>query len=43
LRLARLALPEESEPRRIGIIWSRASVRLRLVTVLLQESVAESG
>jgi hypothetical protein len=30
-------------PRRIGVIWSRASVRLRLVTVLLQESVAESG
>ena len=43
LRLARLQLPEESVPRRIGVIWSRASVRLRLVTVLLQESAAESG
>jgi DNA-binding transcriptional LysR family regulator len=43
LKLARLPLPEESVPRRIGVIWSRASVRLRLVTVLLQESIAESG
>jgi hypothetical protein len=25
------------------VIWSRASVRLRLVTVLLQESIAETG
>ena len=24
-------------PRRIGIVWSRSSVRVRLVTVLLQE------
>ena len=43
LKLARLSLPQESVPRRIGVIWSRASVRLRLVTVLLQESIAESG
>jgi hypothetical protein len=25
-------------PRRIGIVWSRSSVRVRLVTVFLQES-----
>ena len=43
LHLARLPLPQESTPRRIGIIWSRATVRLRLVTVLLQESRAEVG
>jgi DNA-binding transcriptional LysR family regulator len=43
LKLARLPLPEESVPRRIGVIWSRASVRLRLVTVLLQESIAETS
>jgi DNA-binding transcriptional LysR family regulator len=43
LQLARIPLPEESVPRRIGVIWSRASVRLRLVTVLLQESAAESA
>jgi DNA-binding transcriptional LysR family regulator len=42
LRLARLPLPEESVPRRIGVIWSRASVRLRLVNVLLQESTTQS-
>jgi DNA-binding transcriptional LysR family regulator len=38
LQLARLPLPQPSVPRRIGIIWSRATVRMRLVTVLLQES-----
>ena len=38
LQLARLPLPEPSVPRRIGIVWSRSSVRVRLVTVLLQES-----
>ena len=43
LQLARIPPPEESVPRRIGVIWSRASVRLRLVTVLLQESAAESA
>jgi DNA-binding transcriptional LysR family regulator len=38
LQLARISLPEPSVPRRIGIVWSRSSVRVRLVTVLLQES-----
>jgi DNA-binding transcriptional LysR family regulator len=42
LQLARLPLPEPSVPRHIGVIWSRGSVRLRLVTVLLQESMAEA-
>lgn len=37
LDLVRLPLPGPSEPRRIGIVWSRSSVRVRLVTVLLQE------
>lgn len=36
--VARLPLPLPSEPRRIGLVWSRASVRQRLVSVLLQES-----
>lgn len=40
LKLARIPLPQESVPRRIGVIWSRGSVRMRLVQVLLQESVA---
>jgi DNA-binding transcriptional LysR family regulator len=38
LQLARLPLPNATVPRRIGIVWSRSSVRVRLVTVLLQES-----
>ncbi len=38
LRLVRIPLPNPSEPRRIGIVWSRSSVRVRLVTVLLKES-----
>ena len=36
--VARLPLPLPSEPRRIGLVWSRASVRQRLVSVLLEES-----
>ncbi|MES2313242.1 MAG: LysR family transcriptional regulator [Pseudomonadota bacterium] len=38
LQLARIPLPNPTVPRRIGIVWSRSSVRVRLVTVLLQES-----
>ncbi|MCL7714728.1 LysR family transcriptional regulator [Stenotrophomonas mori] len=41
LAVARLPLPEPSEPRRIGLVWSRASVRLRQVNALLEESRAE--
>src|SRR5262245_47229783 len=40
LQVVRLPLPLESVPRRIGIIWSRATVRMRLVHVLLSESTA---
>jgi len=38
LNLARIPLPDASAKRCIGIVWSRSSVRVRLVTVLLQES-----
>jgi DNA-binding transcriptional LysR family regulator len=38
LQVARIPLPNPTVPRRIGIVWSRSSVRVRLVTVLLQES-----
>lgn len=38
LKLVRIPLPNPSVPRRIGIVWSRSSVRVRLVTVFLQES-----
>ena len=37
VRLARLPLPDASEPRRIGIVWSSTSVRSRLTTALRDE------
>ena len=36
--IARLPLPERRMGRRIGIVWSRSSVRTRLVSALLEES-----
>jgi DNA-binding transcriptional LysR family regulator len=42
LDLVRIPLPNECVPRRIGMVWSRSTVRIRLVTVLLQESQAVS-
>lgn len=38
VRLARIPLPRAEVPRRIGIVWSRSSVRVRLVSVFLEES-----
>ncbi len=38
LRVVRIPLPAATVPRRIGVVWSRSSVRVRLVTVFLQES-----
>ena len=43
LDLVRIPLPLASEPRRIGMVWSRSTVRIRLVTVLLQESRVATG
>lgn len=40
LAVARLPLPEPCEPRRIGMVWSRSSVRIRQVNALLEESRA---
>ncbi len=37
LNLVRLPLPLPFEPRRIGVVWSRSTIRIRLVTVFLQE------
>ena len=37
VRLVRLPLPEPSEPRRMGLVWSNASVRSRLTTALRDE------
>ena len=40
LKLVRIPLPMASLPRQIGVVWSRATVRVRLVTVFLDESRA---
>jgi DNA-binding transcriptional LysR family regulator len=37
LKLARIPLPLAFEPRRVGVVWSRSTIRIRLVTVFLQE------
>jgi DNA-binding transcriptional LysR family regulator len=38
LKLARIPVPNASVPRRLGIVWSRSTVRERLVQVFVQES-----
>lgn len=37
LRLVCIPLPLPCEPRRIGVVWSRATIRIRLVHALLRE------
>lgn len=38
LHLVRIPLPLAFEPRRIGVVWSRASIRIRQVTAFLEEA-----
>ena len=40
IAVARLPLPVEVIGRRIGVVWSRGTVRLRLVNALLEEAAA---
>jgi DNA-binding transcriptional LysR family regulator len=40
LSLARLPVPERSFARRIGLVWARASLRLRLVHAFLEQAAA---
>ena len=40
LDLVRLPLPLPCEPRRIGVVWSRATIRRRLVVAFLREAKA---
>jgi DNA-binding transcriptional LysR family regulator len=40
INVVRLALPDKPIGRRIGIVWSRASIRMRLLRILLDESAA---
>jgi DNA-binding transcriptional LysR family regulator len=37
IRIARLPLPLEFEPRRIGVVWSRSSIRSRLLEALIED------
>ena len=37
LDLARLPLPLECEPRRLGVVWCRSSIRIRLLTAFIAE------
>lgn len=43
IAVARLPLPAEVIGRRIGVVWSRGTVRLRLVNALLEEAAATSS
>lgn len=43
LKLARIALPKATEPRRIGVLWSRSTIRMRLVTAFLEDARAFAG
>ena len=38
LQVERIALPRPCEPRRVGIVWSRATIRGRLVQAFLEAS-----
>lgn len=38
LNLTRIALPIASEPRRIGVVWSRSSIRSRLLEAFIDEA-----
>ena len=43
LRLARIPLPKPCEPRRIGVLWTRSTIRMRLVTAFLEEARVVAG
>ena len=42
LRVVRIPLPRPAEPRRVGVIWSRSTIRIRLVKAFLEEAQAAS-
>lgn len=43
LNIVRLPLPTREIGRRIGVVWSRSTIRMRLVGVLLEEAIAATG
>jgi DNA-binding transcriptional LysR family regulator len=38
LQLVRLPLPIDFEPRRLGVVWNRSSIRIRLLEAFLEEA-----
>ncbi|MBF8292448.1 MAG: LysR family transcriptional regulator [Steroidobacteraceae bacterium] len=40
LRLVRLPLPLPIAPRRIGVVWSRSTIRIRLILAFLDDALA---
>ena len=40
LRVVRIPLPQPFEPRRIGVIWTRSTIRIRIVKAFLEEAQA---
>lgn len=38
LQIVRLPVPLDFEPRRLGVVWNRSSIRIRLLEALLQEA-----
>lgn len=43
LRLVRIPLPRAIRPRRIGVVWSRSTIRIRLVTAFLEDARAAAA
>jgi DNA-binding transcriptional LysR family regulator len=43
LRLVRLPLPLAIAPRRIGVVWSRSTIRIRLVMAFLDDALAAAA
>ena len=38
LKIVRLPIPLDFEPRRLGVVWNRSSIRIRLLDAFLQEA-----
>ncbi len=43
LRVVRLPLPRATEPRRVGVLWTRSTIRIRLVMSFLEEAQAAAS
>ncbi len=43
LKLVRIPLPRAIKPRRIGIVWNRSTIRIRLVTAFVEDARAAAA